>query len=221
MELCAGERVSSKLLKSAELAFSRGRLVQLGALRRPTDPGFSYGSESFSVSVSLRAKLTANINLSNPTTWDDFSLLFQRLIHGYVTHFPSEYSRFLAYFERLAQNVNLGMASVGAVIEYDRRVRTAHRDSWGWLDFDAQTFEMAKFLHPKTAPAWSPPSSKPRGKNFNPQAKVNQVCRDWIKGGASGCSKVRAFCKFAHQCLNPKCVANGSVDHTPNSGSCV
>lgn len=220
MELCAGEKVASKLARSADLAFRKGRLVQLGALRRPTDIKYAYGSESFSVSVNLSGKLRSQISLSNPTTWDDFSLLFARLICGYATHFPLRHEELLSYFERLAQIVVLKVASVEAVIEYDRRVRSAHRESWDWLQFDPQAFEVAKCQFPRFPPLGGS-GSKPRSRSFAPQDKVNRVCRDWVRGGQSECAKNRNFCKFAHQCLNPKCVEKGAVDHKPDTGKCA
>ena len=114
-------------------------MVHLGALRNPHDVGYSYGHDSFSVSINSKSALSAQIKIKNPESWADFTLLFNRLIAGYVPFFPEFHKKFLTYLERLQQYVDFKIASPTAMIEYDRRVRTTNHKfaSFCLLSFSA------------------------------------------------------------------------------------
>lgn len=217
-DITAADRVATRLRTASAKAFEAGSLVHLGALRNPQDVGYSYGHDSFSVAINSKAALSAQIKIKNPESWADFSLLFNRLIVGYVTFFPEFHQKFLCYLERLQQYVDFRIASPTAMIEYDRRVRTANHDSWSWLDFDTQVFEVCKFLSPVTLSHQPQASPSLQSKVSSLPRRSANICRDWITGT---CASKRKSCRFAHHCTNVKCVQAGSTNHKPGEPGCL
>ena len=224
-DVTAADRVAKRLRSASEKAFRSGALVHLGALRSPQDVGYSYGSDSFTVAVNSKATLSAQLKIKNPESWSDFLLLFNRLIVGYVASFPQFHKKFLSYIERLQQYVELKIASPSAMIEYDRRIRSEHCNYWLWLEFDTQMYEVCKFLFPfhpnfsQTPLSRAYPSSKSKGPHSSSQSPPSlKLCRDWVSGT---CAQKRASCRFAHHCVNAKCVQAGSTAHKPGDPGCL
>jgi hypothetical protein len=143
----AGER-SSKLLTKASKLIRKNRFAHLGMFWKSTDKGYGARMEKQKIELDGSRKIRAKSIYAGPRTWFDFSILWHRLAVVYAVHHPSKVGQVLGYWERLVTKVNLGMCSVGAVIEYDHRIRECLSGSWKWLEFDQEIFQTAKSLHP-------------------------------------------------------------------------
>ena len=203
-------------------AFQAGSRVHLGTLRKPSDISYNKKQSGFTFSVGANAKIATTLKVDDPTTWKDFSMLFFRLIQGYSAYHSDKSDALLKYLETLSSFVDLGAASPEAVIDYDRRIRSSHPTSWDWLIFDQALFVCSQAAFPlKIADnKLSSKSQGPRDSNNSVEARTKRgLCRAWAEGKPCGFEK--KGCRFAHWCVNKKCVAAKKTDHKPDSGKCV
>ena len=77
--------------------------------------------------------------LPRPRDFNEFSMLFHRLIVGYVKYHPAMLEKFTKYFNDLQKFRLTGNISDKTIIVYDEKNRASKPD-FTWVDFDLQAF---------------------------------------------------------------------------------
>ena len=218
---------AEKRAKKAEKLFKKAKYVPLGMLCKESDPNYLANEPKTQIHLSDSTTIKAKDKYTDPSTWPEFCMLFDRLIRGYtcIGSYKDKASILFEYKERLSIHHTVSTASVSALVAYDKRVRSRSKRPFDWIKFDYELFEIVKAEFPKRSSEGSSSWSGPNKRLFGSPTKIskadrtaNGLCHAWSRG-----VKCRfTHCRFSHWCLHPKCVDGGSVDHRadecPNGG---
>ena len=216
--------------KKATLRFKGAKYLQLGMLVKPTDPNYGKNQPKTTLSLSKNASLKTKSKYFEPKTWAEWSILFNRLIRGYMVNGHGDQTQALfQYMEELNQHRNSGKYSDQALIAYDDRVRynASPEKPFDWVLFNHLSFIHATDEFPLLETSLFSSKSKSKGDN---SSKTNNghtgkhtfgyrnskgVCHAWADKKACTNENSSSGCKFAHWCTEPKCKDANVTDHSP------
>lgn len=213
---------SEKRLKRMKKLFIKGSFVPLGLLVKESDPNYRSKAPTTMVKLTDHQTLKAKDKYVDPSSWSEFSLLFVRLIRGYITvgSYMARADALFDYLERLSLHHQVATCSDQALIAYDKRVRSRSLVPFDWLVFDQEVFEIVKAEFKSTASMPSGARKNLFGGSTKPMDRSVRTkhgqCNGWLSGNGCKFSKFPEGCRFAHWCINPKCVKSDKTNHKPS-----
>lgn len=212
---------ADKRRKRSKKLFKSGSFVPLGLLVKESDPNYKSKAPTTHVRLTAQQTLRAKDKYVDPSSWAEFSLLFVRLIRGYITvgDHISRADALFDYLERLSIHHQVRTCSDEALIAYDKRVRSRSEVPFDWLGFDQELFEVVKAEFGQLPHRASGVRRTPVGGSWaitRSDRTRHGICHSWAAGKPCEFQQRPEGCRFAHWCVNPECVRGGKSDHKPD-----
>jgi hypothetical protein len=193
----------------------------------PQDSGYLKRRPQAAVELSSAAKLQVSNKYSQPVTWEEFTLLYNRLMVEYAVHYHEQLRDLSTYYTKLLNRYTLGLSSVASIIAYDHRHRMAHSGTWEWITFDQEAFVLAQQEFPIPTPhtpgkgnnAGSPSKSSKsplKAVKFTvAEQKIKGICTAWAQGNTCQYESRAVGCFFYHGCNKAACAQDDQ--HKPSA----